>query len=353
MKPKKTIPPRRSTETSPRARWAAPYEPPAWLPGGHLQTIVTARLTPPPKVQYRRERWDTPDGQDFIDVDFTQPDVYPDAPLLVMFHGLESCSQSHYARDLMQTCIERGWLGAVPHFRGCSGELNRLPRAYHSGDSREIDWIVRRFSQLHGQRPVYLVGVSLGGNAMLKWLGEEAQAAAPLVRSVVAISAPLDLEAGARSLSKGFNRIYTRMFLKTLVPKTLEKIRRFPGIADADKVRKSRDFYDFDELVTAPLHGFTSAVQYWRTSASKPWLKNIAVPTLLINARNDPFMPGQYLPSPDELSPFVQCFFPEQGGHVGFPQSGGFPAQLGFLPERVFAWFDDDTAHGHSETRHG
>lgn len=353
MKPKKTLSRRPSTDTRAPAGWNDAYRPPSWLPGGHLQTIVTARLTPPPKVQYRRERWDTPDGQDFIDVDFTAEVVAADAPLMVMFHGLESCSQSHYARDLMQACNARGWLGAVPHFRGCSGELNRLPRAYHSGDSREIDWIVRRFCQQAPGRPVYLVGVSLGGNAMLKWLGEEGEGAVDLVRSAVAVSAPIDLEAGARSLSKGFNLVYTKMFLKTLVPKTLEKIRRFPGIADVEQVRNSRDFYDFDELVTAPLHGFTSAVQYWRTSASKPWLKKIAVPTLLINARNDPFMPGEYLPTPDEVSPLVHCFFPDQGGHVGFPQSGGFPARLGFLPERVFAWFDGWQQPLSPETGHG
>lgn len=342
MKQKTTIFRRRSTESRTGTGWNAPYRSPGWLPGGHLQTIITARLTPPPKVLYRRERWDTPDGDDFIDVDFTASAPESDgAPLLVMFHGLESSSESHYARDLMRACIERGWLGAVPHFRGCSGELNRLPRAYHSGDSAEINWIVRRFARQFPNRPLYLVGVSLGGNAMLKWLGETGEAARDCVRAVVGISAPLDLEAGAVSLSRGFNRLYTRMFLKTLIPKTLEKIHRFPGIADPEQVRKSRDFYDFDEWVTAPLHGFSSAVQYWRTSASKPWLKRIAVPTLLINAKNDPFMPGQYLPGPDEISPWVDCFFPEEGGHVGFPQTGGFPARLGFLPQRVFAWFDE------------
>jgi predicted alpha/beta-fold hydrolase len=338
MKPKKPASHRRYTEPGAHPALDA-YRAPVWLPGGHIQTIVTARLTSSPKMSYRRERWETPNGDDFIDVDFTSTPVSPDAPLLVMFHGLESCSQSHYARDIMRACEARGWQGAVPHFRGCSGEINRLPRAYHSGDSREIDWIVRRFKAAIGSRPLYLVGVSLGGNAMLKWLGEETSAARPLVESVVAISAPLDLEAGAHSLSQGFNRIYTRMFLKTLIPKTLEKIRRFPDIADPEKVRASRDFYDFDELVTAPLHGFQSAAQYWRSSASKPYLRHIEVPTLLINARNDPFMPGEFLPAPDEVSDCVTCYFPAQGGHVGFPSSRGFPAGLGFLPERIFAWF--------------
>ncbi len=336
MKTKKSTLPQRFTEPN---KGSSHYRAPFWLPGGHLQTIITARFTKSPKVSYRRERWLTPEQDDFIDIDWTQPQWAENAPLLVMFHGLEGSSSSHYALSLMKACEQLGWQGAVAHFRGCSGELNRLPRAYHSGDSREIDWVVRRFKQLAGARPVFLVGVSLGGNAMLKWLGEEGDAAVSLVSAAVSVSAPIDLEAGAHSLGQGFNMIYTRMFLKTLIPKTLEKIRLFPGFADADQVRACRDFYDFDELVTAPLHGFDSATHYWKSSASKPYLMNIKVPTLLMNAQNDPFMPGRFLPQPHEVSPMVTCYFPKQGGHVGFPKHNAFPAGLDFLPERVFSWF--------------
>ncbi|HTD03482.1 YheT family hydrolase, partial [Undibacterium sp.] len=195
------------------------YQAPLWLPTGHLQTIYPALFIPKPAVGFRRERWDTPDG-DFIDVDFV--DGQPGQPFVVMFHGLEGSSDSHYARALMAALRARGWSGAVPHFRGCSGELNRAPRFYHSGDAQEIDWIIRRLQQ--GYRNNYpdgkffASGVSLGGNALLRWIGES-QHQAELVDAAISISAPLDLTQGGVSLSRGINMLYTRMFLRTLKPK--------------------------------------------------------------------------------------------------------------------------------------
>ena len=314
------------------------YRSPWWLPGGHLQTIITARFTPKPTVEYRRERWDTPDG-DFLDIDFTVHPADANAPYLVMFHGLEGDSQSHYCVSLMQACQAHGWHGAVVHFRGCSGEFNRLPRAYHSGDSREIEWIFQQFAQRYPTKRRYAVGVSLGGNMMLKWLGEEGQRAKALVDAAISVSAPVDLEAGAYALSSGFNMIYTRMFLDSLIPKTLEKAQRFPGLLDTEAIKASKNFFEFDELVTAKLHGFASAHDYWRKSASKPLLKFIEVPTLIINAKNDPFMPGRFLPHVHEVSNQVSLDFPDHGGHVGFPSKARWPAGLEWLPQRCFGFF--------------
>ena len=277
---------------------------------GHLETIRAA-LFPPPRVPFRRERWDTPDG-DFIDVDFAGDG----ARLAVLFHGLEGCSDSHYARLLARALPDAGWRVAIPHWRGCSGEANRLPRAYHSGDSTEVDWILRRFST-----PVDAIGVSLGGNALLKWLGEKSHDAKTLVHRAAAISAPLDLSAAGRALDRGLNRLlYTRMFLSTLKPKSLAKLETFPGIFDRSRLAASRTFREFDDVFTAPLHGFRGVDHYWTASSAGPWLEHIAVPTLVLNARNDPFLPEQDLvAAAKRVAPCVLLEFPPRGGHVGFP----------------------------------
>jgi predicted alpha/beta-fold hydrolase len=286
------------------------YSAPWWLPGGHLQTIYAA-LAPAPRVSYRRERWDTPDG-DFIDLDWAGREENPDGPLLALFHGLEGSSASPYARAIAAHALAAGWRCVVPHFRGCSGELNRLPRAYHSGDSAEIDWILRRLDAR------YAVGISLGGNALLKLLGEQGDAIG--VQKAVAISAPLDLAAAGRALDLGFSRaVYTRMFLRTLKRKTFEKIARMEIPVDARRVRHAHTFWEFDDSVTAPLHGFFGADDYWARSSSGPWLAKIRVPTLVLNARNDPFMPASALDALGEVPPNVMLEFPRSGGHAGFP----------------------------------
>jgi predicted alpha/beta-fold hydrolase len=275
---------------------------------GHLQTIGAA-LRPRPRAAFERSRWETPDG-DFIDVDFAghgRP--------LVLFHGLEGCSASHYARLLAPAFAREGWRVAIPHWRGCSGEPNRLPRAYHSGDSVEVDWILRRFTA-----PVDAIGVSLGGNALLKWLGERGEDARRVVRRAAAISAPLDLAAAAGALDRGLNRLlYTRMFLATLKTKSLAKLARFPALFDAERLRRARTFREFDDVFTAPLHGFRDAAHYWRTSSSGAWLAHIRVPTLVVNARNDPFLPERALLAASRgAASCVTLEFPRAGGHVGF-----------------------------------
>jgi predicted alpha/beta-fold hydrolase len=278
---------------------------------GHLQTIG-AVLFPPPRVPLARERWETPDG-DFVDVDFANREGA--GPLVVLLHGLEGCSDSHYARALAARFGSHGWRVAIPHWRGCSGEPNRLARAYHSGDSEELDWLLSRFPS-----PIYAVGVSLGGNVLLKWLGERGAGAAERVPRAAAISAPLDLAAAANALDRGVNRLlYTRMFLGTLKPKSLAKLERFPGLYDDARLRRARTFREFDDLVTAPLHGFRDAEHYWRLSSSGAYLQHVRVPTLLVNARNDPFLPEPaLLAAAANASGVVEREFPPRGGHVGF-----------------------------------
>ncbi len=286
-------------------------------------------LFPPPRVALRRERWDAPDG-DFIDVDFCgEPGAKTQ---LVLFHGLEGGSASHYARSMACHAVQRGWRLAIAHFRGCSGELNRTARAYHSGDSEEIDWVLTRFGA-----PVYAVGVSLGGNALLKWLGERGETAHARVRRAAAVSAPIDLGAAGSALDRGINRLlYTRHFLGTLKPKSLAKLEVFPGLYDRDKVRAARSFREFDGLVTAPLHGFRDTDDYWSRASSGPYLEGIRVPTLVLNARNDPFLPEQaLLAAAQKAAPCVVLEFPPTGGHAGF-LAGPFPGRHSWLPQRLF-----------------
>lgn len=316
-----------------------PYQPPAWLPGGHAQTIWPL-LIKPRRLKLRRERWETPDG-DFIDVDHV--DGPPNAPLLVLFHGLEGSAQSHYALSTAHACHKAGWRLALPHFRGCSGELNRQPRAYHSGDSEEIDWILRRLQATNHGRPLHAAGVSLGGNALLKWAGERGTAAGESVTGVAAICAPLDLAACGHHLAHGFNRVYTRHFLNTMKVVSAARLRQFPGLFDEAKMRAAINLYQFDDAVTAPVHGFAGADDYWRRASAKPWLKSIAIPTLAVNAKNDPFLPASYLPKPGEVSPHVRLEHPAGGGHVGFV-SGPFPGNLDWLPQRLLHFFLFETA---------
>ncbi|MES2888947.1 MAG: alpha/beta fold hydrolase [Pseudomonadota bacterium] len=333
---------------------ATPFAPPAWLPsrapwGGHAQTLWSAVFTRhgTPAPQFRRERWTTPDG-DFVDADWHEPlgadgtPLAPDAvdsttPLLVLFHGLEGSSASHYAQAFAQASRERGWRFVMPHFRGCSGSINLAPRAYHCGDFEEVGWMLARCRAAHAG-PVHAAGVSLGGNALLRWAQEAGGLAARAVRSVCAVSAPLDLLASGRAMGVGFNRwVYTQVFLRSLKPKALSVLRQHPGLFSLDTLNAVRDLQDFDNLFTAPLHGFVDAEDYWRRAAAKPHLRRLQLPTLLLNARNDPFMPEACLPNPDDVRPEVSLWQPVHGGHAGFV-TGAWPGTLKHLPEAVLDW---------------
>ena len=353
------------------------YVSPRWLPGGNLQTIWPAlwsRRHDGPSPVYRRERWSTPDG-DFIDVDF-QEAVAPTlpaargslppagvlapgpgqagagnpadcalgaaapsaTPLLVLFHGLEGSSHSHYAEAFAAFAAAQGMGFAVPHFRGCSGEINLAPRAYHSGDHEEEGWILQRLAQQAAGRPLLAAGVSLGGNALLRWAEEAGESAARVVKAVASVSAPLDLAAGGAAIGRGFNRVvYTRMFLSTMKPKALAKLAQHPGLFDAERLRAARDLYAFDDVFTAPLHGFRNTEDYWARASAKPHLRAVRVPALVVNARNDPFVPGSSLPGPHEVGAHVTLWQPLHGGHVGFPW-GRPPGHVRTMPEAVGGW---------------
>ena len=358
------------TTLEPLAEWL--YRAPRWLPTAHAQTIVPALFAQRPAVKYRRERWATPDG-DFIDLDWLAYDIAgeankradssaatanalhlaprelrnavatsfdetaalhdsfgretvaaqaanpppnPAAPLFVLFHGLEGSSDSHYARVLMAEAKARGWFGVVPHFRSCGGSMNLLPRFYHLADSAEVDWVLRRLKAQH-PGPVIAAGVSLGGNVLLRWLCEQEQDAAAILDAAAAISAPLDVHAGGHAISQGFGMVYTRSFLKTLKRKAQAKLDQYPGLFDRDAMLAARTLHAFDNAVTAPLHGFRDTEDYWTRATTRPYLPRIAIPTLLLNARNDPFLPGRVLPSAAEVSAAVTLDQPAHGGHVG------------------------------------
>jgi len=326
------------------------YTSPLWLPGGHLQTIwpaLYARRVRGPRPQFRRERWDTPDG-DFIDVDWLQGATEP--TLLVLFHGLEGSSQSHYAQAFAGFARQHGLSYVVPHFRGCSGELNRAPRAYHSGDWQEIDWILRTLrSRFTG--PIVAVGISLGGNALMRWAGEQGAAAAEVVSAVASVSSPLDLAAGGHAIGQGFNRqVYTRMFLRSMKPKAYAKLAQHPGLFDAEAMARTRDLYAFDNIFTAPLHGFKNTEDYWARASAKPHLHRIRIPALALNALNDPFVPASSLPRPTDAGKWVTLWQPPHGGHVGFA-GGRWPGHVRPMPEAVGAWLLQ--AAGIREPGHG
>ena len=313
--------------------WRAP----AWLPGGNLQTIWAATLSRRhlgAAPVFTRERWATPDG-DFIDVDHQHQ---PGAPRrLVLFHGLEGSSASQYAQAFGVVARRRGWAYSVPHCRGCSGELNLAPRAYHSGDFEEIGWILQRL-RARSPAPLLVVGISLGGNALLRWAQEQGHAAAQTAAAVAAICSPIDLTAAGRAIDSGFNwLVYSRMFLKTMKPRALAKWQQHPGLFDRDRLAAARTLYEFDDVFTAPLHGFRDTPDYWARASAKPHLASIRIPALVLNARNDPFVPAASLPLQADVGSHVTLWQPPHGGHVGFP-SGAPPGHVLAMPTAVTDW---------------
>ena len=317
------------------------YRAPWWLPGGNAQTIYAAKIARSysgAKPSWTRERWETPDG-DFIDIDW-RADVKSlpeDAPLLVLFHGLEGSSNSHYAQAFAAETRQRGWRMAVPHFRGCSGEINWAPRAYHSGDFEEIDWILNRLHKQH-KGPVFAVGISLGGNALMRWGGEMGHAAAKVVDGIASVCSPIDLTASGNAIDTGFNKaIYARMFLATMKPRAMQKLQQFPGLFEPQELMAANTLYEFDEVFTAPLHGFRNTKDYWDRASAKPGLSRVKVPALVLNARNDPFIPASSLPTQDQVSDYVTLCQPKEGGHVGFV-SGDFPGDLQEMPWVITEW---------------
>ena len=306
---------------------AAPvdYRPPWWLRGRHLQSLWGPLRRRPRRPAFERERWETPDG-DFLDLDWlaaTRPAAH--APCVVVLHGLEGSSESHYALGLMGQVESTGWRGVVMHFRSCSGELNRLGRLYHSGETSDLDWVLRRLIEAAPGGRLGLVGVSLGGNVILKWLGEHGEAVPEEIAAAVAISVPFDLAACAAALDRGLNRaLYTSHFLRTMKTKIRQKAALYGERVDVRSALRAGTFRLYDRLVTAPIFGFADEEDYWRQSSSGSYLPKIRRPALLINALNDPFVPPETLPRAEvERSPWLEAAFPAQGGHAGFLEGGG------------------------------
>jgi predicted alpha/beta-fold hydrolase len=279
----------------------------------------------------RRERVTTPDG-DFVDLDWL--DGGAGTPLLLVLHGLEGSAHSHYVRGLLRGAADRGWRGVALNFRSCSGELNRVPRFYHSGETGDLAAVVNLIVAREPEVRLGAVGTSLGGNVLLKWLGEEGDRIPRQLRAAVAVSVPFDLTVCARRLDRGLHRlIYTSNFMRTMRRKVRDKARRYPGFVDVGAVRRARTFAEYDRAVTAPLHGFADERDYWRRASCRAFLSGIRRPALLISALDDPIVPAAALPDPAQLPPHVRAEFVGAGGHAAFLQ--------GRWPWAVRSWAEE------------
>jgi uncharacterized protein len=320
-----TLPP------APSAAW--------WLPGPHLPTIYAKLVRRVPAAPTTRSRWVLPDGDRLSIERLAGRDS---APRIVVFHGLEGSVRSTYAQGLLHLARARGWWGDLVLWRTCDGNpVNDVPRAYHSGASDDADFAIRRIVREDPDRPTLLIGVSLGGNVLLKWLGEQGPDIPAAIRGAVAVSVPFDLAQCARQIERGFAAMYGRFFLKGLKAKTLAKLERFPGLVDRAAVERVRTIREFDDVVTAPLHGFASAADYYARSSALRFLEHIAVPALLFNAADDPFLPRALLEdvrAAAARNPYLQCHFPPHGGHVGFV-AGPHPwAARYWMEEDILTW---------------
>lgn len=291
---------------------ASSFRPPWWLPGPNGQTLWASIVRRRPRPRLRRERVELPDG-DFLDLDWA---VGGRGPVVLLLHGLEGSAESNYAAGLLQVLQRRGCTAVVMHFRGCSGEPNRLTRGYHSGETGDLAYIVALLRERYRERSIGVVGYSLGGNVLLKWLGETDSP--PPVSAAVAVSVPFLLERVADRLEVGFSRLYQWVLLRRMRINLRRKLRRVAlPVGDLD-IASLTSFRRFDNAVTAPLHGFDGAEDYYRRCSSRPFLARITTPTLILHAADDPFMTRDVVPLPDELGPGVTLELSNEGGHVGF-----------------------------------
>jgi predicted alpha/beta-fold hydrolase len=299
------------------------YHPAWWVPGPHAQTLWGKFARRAPSAPTRIERWTTPDN-DFVDV--LRLDAPATRPRLFLLHGLEGTIRSHYVGGLMRMASERNWGADMLVFRSCGDEPNRSARFYHSGETGDAALALDRILEEFPDAPILLCGVSLGGNVLLKLLGERGDMLSDRIRAAAVVSVPFDLERGSRHISKGFSRIYERHFLSTLRRKAQAKLERFPGLFDRDAMLRAETLYDFDDVVTAPVHGFRGAHDYYTRSSSLRFLARIRRPTLLLSAMDDPFLPPDVLQQVADIARrnrFLTTQFSKRGGHVGFV--GGSP----------------------------
>jgi len=331
------------------------FRPAWWLPSAHLQT-VWAPLVRRVAVPLRRERLELADGDfvdlDWVDLDWVDLDWVDDGwidgqlghrqeslrarPRVLCLHGLEGSSRSPYLLGMLAALARRGWRGVALNFRGCSGESNRLERSYHSGETGDLDAVVRTLRARAPASPLAVVGFSLGGNVLLKWLGERGSGSG--LAAAVAVSAPMVLEACAQRLERGLSRFYQWWLLRALRAKLRDKFRAMPAPVPLDRLASLRTFRAFDDAITAPLHGFVDSSDYYRRASSRPYLARIRTPTLIVHARDDPFMNEAVVPAPEELSPAVTLELTPHGGHIGFV-SGSVPGRPRYwLETRISAF---------------
>ncbi|PMG43603.1 hydrolase [Shewanella sp. 10N.286.52.B9] len=307
------------------------FTPPWWAVSPHIQTILPV-LFKVAKPDTHRQRQELTDG-DFIDLDWLGK-PQNGQPILVILHGLEGSSESHYVRRMLQTAQNHGLCAVVHHHRSCSGEPNRLARSYHSGDTEDIHFTLTQLHQQYPESPLYAVGYSLGGNVLAKYQGEQGEQS--LLEKTIIVSAPLWLAACAKKLEKGFSKIYQQHLIKQLQAKMHSKVlqsnlvEKMP-VTEA-QIQQLSTFYLFDDKVTAPLHGFADVNDYYQRASGKPFLKNVSKSTLVIHAQDDPFMTDDVIPAAVELSEHVEYELHPKGGHVGFI-SGGVPWKPRFYLE--------------------
>ena len=320
-----------------------PYTPAPWLTNPHLHTVWGRLFRRVDRLPLLREQWETPDD-DTIDV-LRIPGIDAEAPGFLLLHGLEGSESSHYVSGILSAARSRGWQANLLIFRTCNGSLNRQPRSYHSGETADLDVVVRRLLAERPRAPLVLAGVSLGGNVLLKWLGEQGEHVDLRVKAATAVSVPYDLARSSRHIDHGVSRVYSRRFLRSLRTKALAKIDRHPGIADPDRVRAARTLWAFDDAFTGPVHGFAGADDYYARSSSIHFLGAIRVPTLLLSARDDPFHPPGLLSDVEEIArdnPALHIEFVDRGGHVGFVE-GAVPWNTSSYGERRPVEFAEST----------
>ncbi|MBO2009636.1 YheT family hydrolase [Hymenobacter negativus] len=300
---------------------ASQYQPPFYLFNGHLQTIVPSLWRTVSDVAYQRERVELPDG-DFLDLDWSRlPAMRPTNGIAIVSHGLEGDASRPYVRGMVRALNRAGLDALAWNYRSCGGEMNRLLRSYHLGDTEDLDRVLRHTLATGRYQRAYLLGFSAGGNVTLKYLGEDAARVPAEVQRAAVFSVPTDLRASSVHIGRLQNQVYMRRFLKSLRQKIRDKAALLPGQVDLDGLEALRNFPQFDDKYTAPMHGFDSAEAYYQYASSGRYLSGIQVPTLLVNAQNDPFLPASCYPR--ELaanSPFVFLETPSDGGHVGFAE---------------------------------
>ena len=294
------------------------YSPAWWIPGGHLQTLWGKLFRRQAIAQTVAERWDTPDG-DFLEVHRLQAE--PGQPRVLLLHGLEGTVKSHYAQGLLNEAARRGWGADLLIFRSCGTDLNRTRRFYHSGETGDAAFALERISREFPASDLAMAGVSLGGNVLLKLLGELGDRLPSRLRGAAAISVPFDLARSSARINRGFSRFYQRFFMSSLRRKAAEKAARFPDLAPLEKIAALRTLEDFDNLITGPLHGFRDAQDYYERSSSLPYLSRIRLRTLLLSALDDPMLPPEVLAEVREAAhcnPVLHLEFVDRGGHAGF-----------------------------------